>query len=81
LILTFIKGEIEFIFKMAKLFPRSSKRGKPFPNEIFGNNEKYSPLDQIPTITFNRPSYPHPDELTITTKYLNFRPTDVPPSC
>ena len=29
---------------MVKLFPKSSKRGKPFPNKIFGNNEKYSPL-------------------------------------
>ena len=47
LIETFIKGEIEFTFKMAKLFPRSSKTRKPFPNEIFRNNEKNSPLHLV----------------------------------
>ena len=36
---------------MAKLFPKSSKRGKPFPNEIFGNTEKYSPLTRHPLCT------------------------------
>ena len=40
---TFIKEKLDFSFKIIKLFPRSTKRGKPFPNEIFGNNEKYSP--------------------------------------
>ena len=34
---------------MIKLFPRSPKRGKPFTNEIFGNNEKYSPLHYTST--------------------------------
>ena len=35
---------------MAKLFPKSSKRGKPFANDIFGNNEKYSPLLEWPSV-------------------------------
>ena len=47
LIQTFIKGKFEFCFKMAKLFLRSCKIGKPFPNEILGNNEKYPPLSPI----------------------------------
>jgi hypothetical protein len=41
----FIKGKIGFSFKMIKLFSRSPKGGKPFPKEIFRNNEKYSPLN------------------------------------
>jgi hypothetical protein len=32
----FIKGKLEVIFKMAKLFPKSSKIGNPFPNKYWG---------------------------------------------
>ena len=40
LIQTFTKGNLNLTSK----WPRSSKRGKPFHDEIFGNNEEYSPL-------------------------------------
>ena len=32
------------LLKMAKLSPRFSKGGTPFPNEKLGNYEKYLPL-------------------------------------
>ena len=44
LIQTFIDGKIKLSFKMAKFFPRSSKKRKSVRNEILGNIEKDSPL-------------------------------------
>ena len=45
LIQTFKNGKNKYSFKMAELFPScSSKRGKPLPDEISGNNKKYSPV-------------------------------------
>ena len=41
---TCIMGKEDISFKMTKLCPKTSKSRKAFPKEIFGNNEKYSPL-------------------------------------
>ena len=35
---------VSIMIKIYKLFPEVSKKGKLFPNGLFGNNVKYSPL-------------------------------------
>ena len=35
---------VSIMVKIYKLFPEVSKMGKLFPNGLFGNNVKYSPL-------------------------------------
>ena len=38
---------VSIMVKIYKLFPEVSKMGKLFPNGLFGNNVKYSPLHRI----------------------------------
>ena len=38
---------VSIMVKIYKLFPEVSKMGKLFPNGLFGNNVKYSPLSSI----------------------------------
>ena len=37
---------VSIMVKIYKLFPEVSKMGKLFPNELFGNNVKYLPLEE-----------------------------------